>query len=196
MFRNWTFGRKLGGGFAVSAIALAIVAVTGFRSNRTLITNDEWVSHSHLVRRQIAALITHIVDAESGQRGYVLTGRDAFLEPYTIALPAIEKTFAELHQLTADNPNQTRRLEALRSTIDEKLAVLKRALDIRRAESLEAAAAAIAGSTGQTLIDKIRALIGEMDQEELHLLEIRKHDSVSASETTKVVIIWGSLAAI
>ncbi|HSS01966.1 MAG TPA: CHASE3 domain-containing protein [Kofleriaceae bacterium] len=196
MFRNWTFGRKLGGGFAVSAIALAIVAVTAFRSNRTLISNDEWVAHTQLVRRQIAALVAQVVDAESSQRGFVLTGRDAFLEPYTQALPVIDKTFADLRQLTIDNPHQTRRLDALRPLIDEKLAVLKRGLEIRRSESLEAAAAAISSGQGQTLIDKIRALIAEMDQEELGLLDIRKHDSVSASETTKVVIIWGSLTAI
>lgn len=196
MFRNWTFGRKVGAGFAVTATALAIISVTGYRSTRTLITNDEWVSHTHQARRQIASLLSGIVDAESGQRGYVLTGRDNFLEPYKVALGAIDKTFADLRQFTIDNPAQTRRLDAMRPAIDEKLAVLKRSLDIRRAESLEAAAALIAGGEGQNLMDKIRALVAEMDQEEQRLLELRRRDSEDASETTKVIIVLGSVGAI
>jgi methyl-accepting chemotaxis protein len=196
MFRNWTFGRKVGAGFAVMAIALAIIAVTGYRSTRTLITNDEWVAHTHQVRRQVAGLLAQIVEAESGQRGFVLTGSEHFLEPYKVALGAIDKTYADLHQLTIDNPAQTRRLDALRPAIDEKLALLKRTLEVRRAESLEVAAAAITASQGQVLMDTIRRLVDEIDQDELRLLDIRRRDSESASEATKVIILWGSIGAI
>jgi len=196
MFRNWTFGRKVGGGFAVMAIALAVISVTGYRSTRDLIGNEQWVAHTHEARRQIAALLAQIVNAESGQRGFVLTGRENYLEPYKVALAAIDKSFADLRQLTIDNPTQTRRLDLLRPAIDDKLATLKRALEIRRGESLEAAATAIGNGDGQVLIDKIRALINEMDQEEARLLEIRHRDAESASETTKLVILWGSIAAV
>ena len=83
MFANWTFGRKVGAGFAVTAIALAVIAVTGYRSARSLIANDELVAHTHQVRRQIADVLTQTINAETGQRGYVITGQDSFLAPYT-----------------------------------------------------------------------------------------------------------------
>jgi CHASE3 domain sensor protein len=69
MLRNWTFGRKVGGGFAVTVAALVVIAVTGFRSASSLVENDEWVSHTHQVRRQLADLLAELLNAETGQRG-------------------------------------------------------------------------------------------------------------------------------
>src|SRR6185436_5384784 len=100
MFRNWTFGRKVGSGFAVTVLALLVVAVTGYRSARSLISNDERVAHTHQVRRQLAALLVQLVNAETGQRGFVITGKEEFLEPYNAAIGTIDKTFADVRQLT------------------------------------------------------------------------------------------------
>ena len=66
MFRNWTFGRKVGAGFEVTAFALVVIAVTGYRSAKSLIENDELVAHTHLVRRELADLLAQMVDAETG----------------------------------------------------------------------------------------------------------------------------------
>src|SRR5215510_773897 len=110
MLRNWTFGRKVGGAFAVTVFALVVVAITGFRSARSLIANDQLVAHTHLVRREIAALLAFVADAESAGRGYALAGAADFLEPYSNALTSIDKTYRELHELTRDNANQQRRL--------------------------------------------------------------------------------------
>src|SRR5262245_32920213 len=132
MLRNWTFGRKVGGGFAVSVIALVVIAVTGYRSAKSLIANDELVAHTHQVRRQLAELLIQLLNAETGQRGYVITGKDEFLEPYSAGISQVDKTQADLRQLTSDNPNQTRRLDAVRPLIDSKLAELKQRIELRR----------------------------------------------------------------
>ena len=196
MFRNWTFGRKVGGGFAVTAVALILVAVTGYRSAKTLIANDELVSHTHKVQLELAELLVQLVNAETGQRGFVITAKDEFLEPYNEALAGIDKVFAEMRQLTIDNPIQTRRLEALRPLIDGKLAELKHRIELRRTGTFEAAAATIISGDGKRLMDGIRALIREMDQEEDRLLEIRHREAESSTELTTAVIVWGSVAAI
>lgn len=196
MFRNWTFGRKVGGGFTVTAIALIVIAVTGYRSTKSLITNDELVAHTHEVRRQLAELLQHLIDAETGQRGFVITAKEEFLEPYTAALTTLEKTYAELRVIVSDNPGQTRRLDAVRPLIDRKIEELKRRIELRRNGSFEAAAALIASGEGKLIMDRIRALIGEMDQAEASLLDIRQRDAASSSETTTFVIVWGSVAAL
>jgi methyl-accepting chemotaxis protein len=196
MFGSWTFGRKLGSGFAVTIAALIVVAVTGYRSARNLIANDEWVAHTHQVRRQLAELLTQLLNAETGQRGFLITANDSFLEPYTAAQGAIEKAYGDVRRLTLDNPRQTRRLDAVRPLIDDKLAELKLRIEQRRATTLEATAASINAGVGRVLMDKVRAILSEMDQEESKLLETRRADAESSTETTKLVILWGSIIAL
>jgi CHASE3 domain sensor protein len=196
MLRNWTFGRKVGAGFAITVFALVTIAVTGFRSARSLIENDKLVAHTHLVRHNLAELVAGLADAETGQRGFALTADDEFLEPYNVALPAVEKTYGTLHQLVRDNPTQTRRLEAIRPVIDAKLARLKHLVEMRRTGTLEAIAAAIASGEGRRLMVQIRTQVHDMDREEAELLAARAHDAETATETTKIVILWGSIAAV
>jgi len=195
-FGDWTFGRKVGSGFAVTIIALIVIGLTGLRSARTMIANDERVAHTHLVRRQLTELLAQLVNAETGQRGFVITAKDEFLEPYTAALVSVEKTHAELRRLTIDNPNQTRRIDDMHPLIDGKLAELKRTIELRRASTFEATVALIAGGEGKQIMDKIRTIITAMDQEESSLLETRARDSESSAETTRLVIEWGSIGAI
>jgi methyl-accepting chemotaxis protein len=196
MFRDWTFGRKVGGGFALTAIALVVIAVTGYRSTKLLIANDELVAHTHLVRRQLAELLVELVNAETGQRGFVITAKDEFLDPYNTALTTIEKTFTEVRQLTSDNPNQARRLEAVRPLIDRKLAELKKTIELRRGSTLEATQAVVASGEGKDYMVKIRSILDDMDQEETGLLDARRREAESSTETTKLVIEGGSIAAI
>jgi methyl-accepting chemotaxis protein len=196
MFRNWTFGRKLGAGFAVSVVALIVIAATGYRSATSLIANDQLVAHTHHVRRQLAELLAQLINAETGQRGFVITGSEEFLSPYTNALREIEKIFADVRQLTIDNANQTRRLDALRPVANDKLAELKRTIEMRRTSGFEATQAAIAAGYGKQLMDKARQIIGELDLEEASLLEVRARDAESSTEATKLVIELGSLIAV
>src|ERR1043166_8623721 len=113
MFRSWTFGRKIGGGFAVT-----VIAVSGFRSASSLIANDRLVAHTHQVRLELAELLSQVINAETGQRGFVITGQEVFLEPYTAALRELDQAYADVRRLTIDNPSQTRRLDALGPLLD------------------------------------------------------------------------------
>lgn len=104
LFSNWTVGRRLLAGFGLSAAVLMMVAVVSYRNAYLLIENDAWVAHSHQVRIELADLLSELKDAETGQRGYLLTGDDSYLEPYKTALGSIQTTLANLRKLTADNP--------------------------------------------------------------------------------------------
>src|SRR4051812_20921593 len=100
---NWTFGRKLTLGFAIAVLTLLLIGISGYRSTAHLIENEQWVSHTHEVRTKLADLMSVIKDAETGQRGFVITADDAFLEPYRAAVPEIAALMSTLRGLTADN---------------------------------------------------------------------------------------------
>ncbi|HEY3667676.1 MAG TPA: CHASE3 domain-containing protein, partial [Polyangiaceae bacterium] len=193
MLINWTFGRKLAFGFAIAALTLIVIGISGYRSTEHLIDNDRWVSHTHEVRTKLADLISSLKDAETGMRGFVITGDESFLEPYTRALPDIAKTTADIHSLTSDNPTQQRRMSTLGPLIDTRLVEVKRAVDLRRTTGLEAALKLIATGEGKATMDQVRRVIADMDDDEAGLLTRRNADAEQSSESTKSVIFWGSL---
>ncbi|HYQ46778.1 MAG TPA: CHASE3 domain-containing protein, partial [Polyangiaceae bacterium] len=193
---NWTFGRKLALGFAIAALTLLLVGISGYRSTQHLIENDRLVSHTHEVRRKLTDLTSFLKDAETGQRGFVITGDDPFLEPYRAALTEIARTVGELRNLTADNDAQQRRLNTLQPMIDGKVLEMKKIIELRRSEGLGPAVKEVAAGQGKALMDQIRHLISQMDDDESALLKRRNAEAELSAESTKAVILWGSLLGI
>src|SRR5947207_2115721 len=110
---KWSVGTKIGGGFA---LALAVLVVIGGVANQNigkLTYTAVWVDHTQKVLEKLALFLQGLVDAETRQRGYMITGDEAYLEPYHSALAVIDQDIKELKDLTKDNPNQQRRLEML-----------------------------------------------------------------------------------
>lgn len=196
MSRTWTFGKRVAAGFATAALILVVIAAVGYRSTHRLIENDDSVSHTQQVRRELTDLLSEIKDAETGQRGFVITGDNSFLDPYHTALGELEKTFADLRNITADNAAQQRRLDSARPLIDEKLTELKTTIDQRRSAGFEATARVVAAGEGKRTMDQIRRIIAEMDDEERSLLDRRRESAESSAELTKTVMLWGSFAGV
>lgn len=195
MFGRWTFGRKVGAGFAVAALALLVVAITGYQSAHSLLENNALVVHTQAVRAETAKLLGSVVDAETGQRGFVITGKEEFLEPYNQALGNLDRAYLELRRLTADNPDQQRRLDLLKAQIDVKIDELKRVL-VQRRSSFEAAAASISSGDGRIAMEAVRRMVKEIDDAEMRLLTIRHEAAANSQAITKGVILWGSVAAL
>ncbi len=193
---TWTFGKKIAAGFTCSALALLVVAIVGYQSTHHLIANDELVSHTHQVRRDIAELISLLKDAETGQRGFVITGDESYLEPYLSARAAIDKMFDEVRRLTADDVHQQQRLDAARPLIDAKLAELAKTIEQRRTEGFEPTAKFIELNLGKKVMDQLRQILGEMDEAERLLLEQRREGAEASAQLAKAVMIWGSAIGI
>jgi methyl-accepting chemotaxis protein len=193
MFRNWTFGRRVAVGFAVAGVILCAVAILGYQRIHHLVESLQRVTHTYEVRNELARLKGLVLDAESGQRGYLVTGDEVFLAPYTAALAEIDKSFAAAKELTADNQEQGRRLDAARPIIDGKLAVLRKAIEQRKSEGFEAAAKTIGVGEGKRFMEELRRVIGGADEQEQQLLLGRQADAEASAALTKAVIVWGSL---
>jgi len=193
LFSNWTVGRRLVAGFALSALVLVLVAAVAYRNAYLLIENDNWVAHSHQVRIKLADLLSELKDAETGQRGYLLTGDETYLEPYKTALGLIQATLADLRKLTSDNPDQQRRLATLSQPIEQKLSELKQTVDLRRSEGFDAALKVVVNSTGKAYMDQIRTILADADQEERDLLKKRTEEARASADMTQMIILWGGL---
>jgi methyl-accepting chemotaxis protein len=193
MFSNWTVGRRLIVGFALAGLTLVMIAVVSYRNTYHLIDNDSWVEHTYQVRLELADLLSELKDAETGQRGFLLTNDESYLAPYQSALGTIKSTLDDLRKLTADNPDQQHRLTALSAAADAKLVELKQTIDLRRTQGLDAALKIVVSNVGKNQMDQIRALIAESDQEERDLLTRRAEEARSSADWTMNVILWGGL---
>ncbi len=189
----WTFGKKIAFGFAVCFVLLLAIGLVAYRSLETLTKTSYAVTHTYQVLGRIDGIISLLKDAETGQRGFVITGDENYLEPYQAALGAIDKLVGELRELTADNPNQQKRIDAMAPLIAAKLAELKRTIELRRSAGFEPTQKAVASNVGKQYMDDLRRLGSQMDQEERELLKRRAEEVESAANSANIVIALGTL---
>ena len=161
---------------------LVIIGLIAFWSTRRLIVANRWLSHTQEVLTNLDSLGSSMKDVETGQRGYIVTGDEAFLGPYTLGLPEVEKASKSLRTLTSDNPEQQRRLDALERRIAARLEELRRAMDARKVEGFEAAAAVVKENFARKTMETIRRIVGEMKAVEIALWERRSRDVDAASQ--------------
>ena len=113
-------------------VALVLFFVAGnavtFNLNR-LRDSFAWVEHTNEVLRNISAVERALLQAESGERGYLLTGENSYLESYTSASAEIPQLLETLKRLVSDNPVQGQRLEELTTSLNARLGEFKLAVD-------------------------------------------------------------------
>jgi CHASE3 domain sensor protein len=192
----WTFGKKIALGFGLSVTMLLVVGTVAYRSDDALVENNRKVTHSHEVLEAVAHELSFMKDAETAQRGFLLSGNEAYLEPYQSALDASERTMDDLRTLTADNPHQQVRITEARSLIEAKLDELKRSIDVRRAQGLDAALKVVETGEGKKSMDDLRKVLAAMDQEERDLLKERSDDVEAGASSAKAAITIGALLAL
>jgi methyl-accepting chemotaxis protein len=193
MIDNWTFGRRIAMGFALSFVLLVAIGAVTYTSINKLISTSRWITHSHEVLEHIAGVRSLLQDAETGQRGYLLTGDDAFLGPYRTGSGEALIMVKQLRISTADNANQQKRIDFIEPILAAKLAELKQSIDLRGKGSIDEAVKMVRGGEGKRLMDDIRRILGEMDNEERGLLTQRTEEGAAAADGAKLVIIFGTL---
>ncbi len=137
-------------------------------------SDDEWVQHSLEVRAQLVRVLSLVQSAETGQRGYLLTGQDLYLGPYQMALGQLPGVLQRTQDLASDNPEQIKNLAQLRQLIQDKLAELGATVDAYKAGHNDAALAIVNSDKGFQLMQEIRRSIGNMQSEEDQLLTTRQ----------------------
>ena len=170
-------GRRLGAELYVgSVIILSVFVASGiisYLNTTTLRYNAEQVRHTHEVITALHELLSMVKDTETGQRGFVLTGDERYLEPHATAVMRIEDLLRRVESITQDNTPQIIRLGSLRNRINIKLAELQQTIDLRRTRGFEAAREVVASHRGKEAMDAIRSSVEEMQREEQRLRDVR-----------------------
>jgi len=191
--RRSTIGRLLAAGFGLALGVLLLVGGSSYAQLGTLDADRVAVEHAIRVRLEIITLLSHLNDAETGQRGYVITGDESYLEPYAAALPAIDPTLARLKELAVDNPAQLEMARALDAPVASKLAELAETIGLRRDEGFAAAQTVVLSNRGARDTATIRASLDELLKEQNQVVEQRLLASEASAAGTKMLIMWSSL---
>lgn len=132
-----------------------------------------WVRHSLEVEARLYHIQTLVTDAEAGQRGYLLTGRDYYLQPFRTAERIVPIEFAQLATQIVDNPGQQRSAAKLRQLSDIAFAQLRKVITFQEKGQSSAALAIVSNDSGKSLTDAIRTQIAAMRDVERALLDQR-----------------------
>ena len=190
------FTAKVTSGTGAALLAFVLIGVFSYRSAVQDDSDRGWVMHTQLVLEGIGTVISDMTDAETGQRGYLLTGEESYLQPYRRGHSQVSEDLQTIRKLTADNPVQQRNLDRLEPLIATKFEEMQDRIDIRNRKGLNAGADAVKQSPGKRLMDSIRDLTLAMKGEEDRLLQQRMAAASAASRRTKSVMIFGNALAL
>ena len=170
------FQRGLAIGAGSLVILLVFSAGLGYWNTLRLRENDAWVAHTNEVLDALDAVLSTMKDSETGQRGYLITGDDRYLEPYNAAVATIETSVQRVKHLTEDNPRQQARIPLLEEQVSAELKELDRTIALRKKDP-EAARQLVLTGEGKKVMDAIRVQVQSMEQEERDLLVARERKS-------------------
>jgi signal transduction histidine kinase len=174
--------------FLIGAAFLAAAA------SRTIA--QRWVEHTHVALRAVDRALAGLVNAETAQRGFLVTGHTSYLEPYHSGLAAYERAMAQVRTLTADNEVQQHRLDSLDALASRKRAELDTTILLRGTEGPEAAAAIVTTGRGKAVMDSLRLIADRVQQEEVALLRVREARESSRNRLTLAIAVVGTVAAV
>src|SRR5665213_2214981 len=120
--------------------AFAVVGLNtwlAFRAVNSLVQSEYWVDHTWQSVDQVERIMSSAKDAETGNRGYLITGDDSYLAPYSVATRDLPIELNHFEKLASDNPAQLARLREMRGTIDRRLDLLQQGIDLRRKGSVD-----------------------------------------------------------
>ncbi|MGN7203620.1 response regulator [Pedobacter sp. SAFR-022] len=180
-------------GLGLSLLILFITSLASFISIRNLVKSSELVAHSNEVIFKTNQIISHLKDAETGQRGYLLTGEQVFLEPTVGAKAKALDLINEVAAETKDNQFQQKNLEKLHVIVDRRLDMIMRLIDVRTKGGDISVNALL---EGKDLMDEARSIITMMQTEENRILQSRTEELNKFAGYTPILIIIAAIISI
>ncbi|WP_044985773.1 methyl-accepting chemotaxis protein [Sorangium cellulosum] len=195
-------GRKLYLGFAAMVAIVLVLAGIAYKRFAELDEARSWDQHTYEVMLATGDILESLLDTETGERGFVITGVESFLEPYRGGRDRFEKSLSRARELTRDNPRQQMRLDKIDKDHNEWLASVLEPIIQHRRSANEAkappdrAADEVSQGRGKILMDQMRATLKEIDDEELALLAQRQAATNALVQTMYVTLQIGGLLAL
>ncbi len=189
--RAWLpWGMGLAFGLALLAIVLIALASHGALSGSQAASDRAARTMETLERLQ--ALMSGLKDAETGQRGFLLTGVEDYLDPYLNGRAAHARREQQLLALLADNPRQLARMSQLATLVPMRFAELEETIDRRRQGDIDGAMALLRNNRGKQTMDKIREVVATMTSDEQAALAQRQAAWNASAEQARWVESGGA----
>jgi PAS domain S-box-containing protein len=179
------------------ALFLALILLVTLFLFKKSETTEAWKKHTLIVMNASEIFLSAMKDAETGQRGYLLTGDENYLEPYWLTQKNIADRLAQLRILTQDNPVQQQRLYELAPLVSSKLSELAQTIELNRNQHREDALKIVSTNVGKNTMDSIRTQIQNFNKAEKQLLASREAEfSVAMKWILFLIIFLSALLAI
>src|SRR5512138_246314 len=193
---------RLVGAFGIIVgILIALIATAKISQDKQFAAQEMNV-HTYEVLAEADALLSSLIDIETGARGYQITGTDAFLEPYNAGRASFQSHWERIKQLTSDNPGQQRRLEDLKNAMSSWIVqAIEPGISLRReiasgAKTMDAMVEYEREARGKAGMDAMRNQLSEISAVETKLLNERREDAAAARSFVDFVLVGGGLAAV
>ncbi len=183
-------------GFMAAFLAAIVVAFVSWRSLGERAVAADRVSQSLQIISQAQAVLSTAKDAETGQRGFLLTGAERYLEPYTAAQSRLPSLLQRLRELAGRGPRELQRVDALSATIDDKMTELGKTIELRRAGQTEAALDIVSNDRGKLAMDRIRSGVEDIVRDENRALDERQAEWQSTVQVSALLSVGGSAVLI
>lgn len=170
MFNNLRFGAKIASGYGLVLGLMLVISLVVYSNVHSLVDSSKWVNHTHEVIRVAEGVQAAMIDMETGQRGFMITGEENYLEPFHSGNQRFDELIAQGSKLTSDNPAQGDRWQAVADLKSRWLSeVAEKEIEARRQVTLGADAQAnfktISSRTiGKEIFDGIRAILKDIDR--------------------------------
>jgi methyl-accepting chemotaxis protein len=192
MIQRWSIARKIAFGFALGPIALIIIGLISYTNTNRMLATQQIVANSYAVRNALHRVEIDLVNAESGQRGYLLTGNSSYLKPYQQAQSAVGGAMDALDKAVAGEPQQEGRAATIRSMSNQKLADLAETLNFARTRGTAAASTLVRSNRGESIMEQLRGEFNDALAEQRRIESTRYADDARASAWSVGVTIWGT----
>ena len=183
-------------GIAIPVITLFVVFIQTYES---ILSNQEQtksVIESHETINSLKDVLISMINAETGQRGYIITGNLSYLEPYKSPVANLDNQLVTLNTLISGNSGQESKLGQLISLIDERLSILNSTIQTRYNDGYIATAEAIVAGSGKLVMDQIRNTVSSMTLEEENYLQKITRESQTKQQNLLLTTIAGLLISI
>ncbi|HKQ46809.1 MAG TPA: PAS domain S-box protein [Phycisphaerae bacterium] len=171
---NRSTDRQMLIGMGAVAAVIGVSALIGYHNVRQLYLDAHRVTQTHETLTALDDLLSTIKEAESGQRGYLITGDERFLSPYEHAVAVADARIENIRALTAEHERQQARIPRLRELVKMKLDELSHTVALRRERDFDSVRQEVLQHLDKPKLDSVRAFIAEMRQEEQDLRRQRQ----------------------
>ncbi|WP_027910421.1 methyl-accepting chemotaxis protein [Pseudomonas sp. URMO17WK12:I4] len=201
MFNKLSISQKLYLSFATIVVIIAILVGSAYRGFEAVQSATRSNIHTYQVLGDAQNALEQLINIETGMRGFVIASQDSFLAPLLAGEKAFDEKLQSLKQLTADNPEQQRRLATLDDTQKRWLSedvnpILAMRKDLTaRNQPDDLLDQRITSGADKAKMDSMRAILAEITAAETRLLEMRSKDMADARQFALMVLLWGGIAA-